>query len=268
MKRLAATLGLALIAAVSSMGATMAQDASPVASPEASVGIPPIKWVSNDFLPTASADPTEEGSVALGSEYWVMFRPDGQFSFRADCNGGFGSYEMDGSSVDIGPMGTTLMMCPEGGQGSEFTAALDSVTSWSIDQSGASDVLVLTTEDGTNLTFDASLTGVTWQWHETQMMNGTVTTPNNPEKFQLIFQSDGSMQGVIDCNHAFGSYKTDGSQIVMMMATTRKFCGEGSQDTSFALNMAQVTSYVIRDGQLALAMPMDSGIIVFDPILE
>jgi heat shock protein HslJ len=74
--------------------------------------------------------------------------------------------------------------------------------------------------------------------------------------------------GQIDCNRAFGSYTSDGTQISMMLATTRMFCGEDSQDTKYALDLAQVTSFVIRDGQLALALPMDAGIIFFDPIVE
>lgn len=268
MKRLIATLGLALVAAVSTFGGAMAQDASPVASPEASAGIPPLVWVSNDFLPAEDANTPGQDAIALGSAYWVQFLPDGGFSFRADCNGGFGSYEIDGSSVTLGPLGTTLMLCPEGGQGAEFIDALSSVTSWSIDQSGASDMLVLTTTDGTNLTFDASITGVVWQWSETQMMDDTVITPNDPEKFYLSFSGDGSVVGQIDCNRAFGSYSTDGNQITMMLATTRMYCGDDSQDTAYALDLAQVTSFVIRDGALALAMPMDSGIVVYEPVIN
>jgi heat shock protein HslJ len=269
---LIATLGLAIVAAVGTFGGVVAQDASPVASPAASPvasgGIPPLMWVSNDFLPTASEAPTDQGAIALGSEYWVQFLPDGGFSFRADCNGGFGSYEIDGSSVTLGPLGTTLMLCPEGGQGSEFIDALSSVTSWSIDQSGATDVLVLTTEDGADLTFDPSITGVVWQWSETQMSNDTLITPNDPEKFYLSFSPDGAVVGQIDCNRAFGSYTTDGARITMMLATTRVFCGEDSQDTAYALNLAQVTTFVIRDGHLALALPMDAGIVIFDPVIN
>ena len=268
MKRFIAMLGLAIVAAVSTFGGAMAQDASPVASPEAGGAIPPLVWVSNDFLPTGSMATPEQGAVALGSEYWVQFLPDGGFSFRADCNGGFGSYEMDGSSLTLGPLGTTLMLCPEGGQGSEFIDALSSVTSWSIDQSGASDVLVLTTENGTNLTFDASITGVVWQWSETQMSNDTVITPDNPENYYLSFSDDGAVVGQIDCNRAFGSYTSDGTRITMMLATTRVFCGDESQDTAYALNLEQVTSFVIRDGQLALALPMDAGIVIYDPVLN
>lgn len=268
MKRLIATLGLAFVAAVSAFSGVVAQDASPVVSPEASRGIPPIVWVSNDFLPTASLDTPGEDAIALGSGYWVQFLPDGGFGFRADCNGGFGSYEIDGSSMTLGPLGTTLMLCPEGGHGSEFMDALASVTSWSIDQSGASDLLVLTTADGTNLTFDPTITGVVWQWSETQMSNDSVITPNNPEDYYLSFAPDGTVVGQIDCNRAFGSYTTDGNQITMMLATTRMYCGDNSQDAAYAQDLAQVTSFVIRDGKLALAMPMDAGIVIYEPVID
>lgn len=267
MKRIVATLGLAIAAAVSTLGGAVAQDASPVASPTASIDLPPIVWVSDDFHSAVDEATPEEGAIALGSAYWIQFLPDGQLSLRVDCNGGFGSYEVDGSNLTLGPIGTTLMLCPEGGQGTEFVAALDKVTSWSIDQSNASDKLVLGLSDGSSISFSPSLTGLIWQWSETQMSDDTVITASDPEKFYLSFSGDGSVVGQIDCNRAFGSYKTDGNQISMMLATTRMFCGEDSQDTAYALNLAQVTSFVIRDGQLALALPMDSGIVLFDPVV-
>jgi heat shock protein HslJ len=268
MKRIVATLGLAVVAAVSTLGGAMAQDASPVASPTASAGIPPIVWISDDFTPTTDSATPVEGAIALGSEYWIQFLPDGQLSLRADCNGGFGSYEMDGSNLTLGPIGTTLMLCPEGGSGDAFLEALNQVTTWSIDQSGASDSLVLGLADGSSISFSPSLTGVVWQWAGTQMSNDTEIVPTNPERYYLSFSPDGSVVGQIDCNRAFGSYTADDTRIVMMLATTRVFCGEDSQDTAYALSLAQVTSFVIRDGQLALALPMDAGIIFFDPIVE
>lgn len=268
MKRIVATLGLAIAAAVSTLGGAAAQDASPVASPTASTGIPPIVWISDDFTPTVDTATPVEGAIALGSEYWIQFLPEGQLSLRADCNGGFGSYEMDGSNLTLGPIGTTLMLCPDGGHGNDYLSALNTVTSWSIDQSEATDKLVLGLSDGGSLTFSPSLSGVVWQWAGTQMSNGDLIVPSDPANFYLSFSTDGSVVGQIDCNRAFGSFKSDGTQISMMLATTRMFCGEDSQDTAYALNLAQVTSFVIRDGQLALAMPMDAGIIFFDPIVE
>jgi len=268
MKRLIATLGLAFAAIIATLGGAVAQDASPEVSPATGATIPPLLWISNDFHPTVDTATPVEGAVAIGSEYWIQFLDDGQLSLRADCNGGFGAYTIDGSNLMLGPLGTTLMMCPEGGSGDAFLQALNSVTSWSIDQSGASDTLVLGLSDGSSLSFSPSLAGVIWQWAGTQMGDGSEIVSAAPDRFYLSFSPDGPVVGMVDCNRAHGAYTTDGSQISIMLATTMMYCGDDSQDAVYLQNLDQVTSYVIRDGRLALAMKMDSGIILYDPVIE
>lgn len=264
MKRILTTLGLAVIAALSTLGGTVAQDASPVASNP----IPPVVWVSDDFLPVADLATPEQGAIVPASEYWIQFLPDGQLSLRADCNGGFGSFTIDGSNLTFGSLGTTLMACPEGGSGDAFLQALSNVTSWSIDQSGATDQLVLGLADGSSISFTPALTGVVWQWSVAQMSDGSDIVPSDPTKFYLSFAQDGSVTGQIDCNRALGSYTSDGVQIDLRLATTLMYCGDESQDATYAQLLDQVTSYVIRDGKLALALPMDGGIVIFDAVLE
>lgn len=268
MQRLIATLGLAIIAIVGTMAGTSAQDATPAASPEASAAIPPVVWVSNDFTPIADVATPVEGAVAPKSEYWIQFLPDGQLSLRADCNGGFGSFTMDGSNLHFSAIGATLMLCPEGGSGDAFLQALNDVTAWSIDQSGASDTLVLTSADGSSISFSPSLTGVIWQWTVTQMSDDTEIVSSDPAKFYLSFSLDGSVVGQVDCNRAVGTYTTDGAQFSIKLATTLMYCGDNSQDSQYINDLDQVSSYVIRDGQLALALPMDGGIVFFEPVVQ
>jgi len=267
MKRLIATLGLVLAAVIATLSGAVAQEASPEASPATGAGIPPILWISNDFHPTVDTATPVEGAVAIGSEYWIQFLDDGQLSLRADCNGGFGTYTIDGSNLTLGPLGTTLMLCPEGGSGDAFLQALNMVVSWSIDQSGASDTLVLGLSDGSSLSFSPSLAGVVWQWAGTQMGDGTEIVSAAPERFYLSFSPDGPVVGMVDCNRARGAYTTDGPQISIMLATTMMYCGDDSQDAVYLQDLAQVSSFVIRDGQLALAMTMDSGIMFFDAVV-
>jgi heat shock protein HslJ len=49
---------------------------------------------------------------------------------RADCNGCFGSYETEGISISIGPMGCTLAFCPPPSFDSQYTRALGSVSAF------------------------------------------------------------------------------------------------------------------------------------------
>lgn len=260
MKRFFALLSLIVATALSGYGGTLAQDAAP--------GIPPVVWVSNDFGTTIEPIGTPvEGAVAPTRAYRLQFLPQGQLSLHADCNSGFGTYQIDGSNLTFGPRGTTLMLCPEDGAGDAFLQALDDVISWSIETNDANDELVLGLVDGGVLSFSPSLIGVEWQWAGAEMSDDTVIVPNDPAAFSLSFSSDGTVAGQIDCNRAHGSYRVDGSRFDITMATTMMYCGDDSLDTVYGQDLDRVTSFVISDGQLALAMELDSGIMYFDPVI-
>lgn len=66
-----------------------------------------------------------------GVEQSVRFAKDGSVSGNAGCNRMAGKYTVDGSSVDIGPLATTLMYC-EGAMDAErtFVKALEKSTSF------------------------------------------------------------------------------------------------------------------------------------------
>jgi uncharacterized lipoprotein YbaY len=59
------------------------------------------------------------------ARYTLELRPDGRAAVRADCNQGGGAYTLDGDRIEIGPIATTLIACPPGSLGSEFTQQLD-----------------------------------------------------------------------------------------------------------------------------------------------
>jgi heat shock protein HslJ len=74
-------------------------------------------------------------SVALGSTITMEFDADGQVSGNGGCNQYSGGYSVDGSSISIGPLRSTMMACPDeavGTQEAQFLAALDMVETWSL----------------------------------------------------------------------------------------------------------------------------------------
>jgi heat shock protein HslJ len=87
-------------------------------------------------------------SIIIGNEITAVFSEDGSLSGSAGCNNYSGTYEVDGENISIGPLVTTRMACeePEGTmeQESEYLAALETVSTWSID----GDVLDLRTSEG------------------------------------------------------------------------------------------------------------------------
>ena len=59
--------------------------------------------------------PVQIGTLDLREDagLFVLFESEGQFAGHAGCNRFFGSYRIDGSAIEIGPLGATRMACPE-----------------------------------------------------------------------------------------------------------------------------------------------------------
>lgn len=53
-----------------------------------------------------------EMSLAADSNLYVQFEPGGELGGYAGCNRFFGSYQLDGNTIKIKPLGLTRMACP------------------------------------------------------------------------------------------------------------------------------------------------------------
>lgn len=77
-----------------------------------------------------------DGSVleaADPSRYTLTFIADGSLTAQVDCNRGRGTYTVVDSSLEIGPLATTRMMCPEGSQDHDFLKDLDIAVTYIIE---------------------------------------------------------------------------------------------------------------------------------------
>lgn len=73
--------------------------------------------------------------TSAGITQTVTFAKDGSVSGDTGCNRIIGNYTVDGSTIEIGPLATTLMFC-EGKMEAEqaFIAALEKSTSFTVKQ--------------------------------------------------------------------------------------------------------------------------------------
>jgi heat shock protein HslJ len=235
---------------------TSARQATPPATPAEADGLPETLW----YLAEVTLADGTVVSIDDPSLYTIQFLPDGQLAARADCNQVAGEYTIDGSTLTFSPLLSTLVGCPEGSLGSDFTAWLDQVLSYELGDDG----LVLVLDDGGRLQFVPALVGVTWQWQRFEESTGTVTAPDNPANYTLRFEQDGSLLVRADCNTGRAGYTTDGSMIeIEPIALTRMACGEESLGSEFVRDLEEVSSYAFTGGQLALALPVDVGILLF-----
>lgn len=94
-------------------------------------------------------------SVAAGVESTLIVDQDGKIAGSGGCNRYFGGVKISGDALEIGPLGSTRMACPEPkmGQETRFMRALESAKTFRVDNG----TLVLSDDQGTDiLTFRAA----------------------------------------------------------------------------------------------------------------
>jgi len=200
------------------------------------------------------------------ANHTIQLLEDGQILVQADCTGGSGAYTLDGASLIIHELVTTLVGCAPGSIGGDFATALGKVEAYVIG-TDASDALTLSTTDGATFAFAPGLGGVVWQFVRFQSGRGDEVTVDDPSRCTLEFAGDGTVRVQADCNRGTGTAKVDGESIDLKVALTRAACGPGSLGTEFARYLDDTVSWVIRDGQLHLSLWADAGIASFAPMV-
>lgn len=218
--------------------------------------IPPIAWQAIAITDPAGA--TTE--ISNPDRYTALFLPDGSLLIQADCNRGRSTYELVDSKLAVHPGVSTLVLCPSESHDQAFTAALNGVSSFAFDDNG----LLLLTGSAGDLTMQATLEGVVWQWEQFAGGDGSVTAPETSSRYTLTFLPDAKLAVQADCNRARGTWSALNSQLELSIGgMTRALCPEGSLSNDFVEDLGYVRSHVFRDGKLYLSLMADAGIMTF-----
>jgi len=110
-----------------------------------------------------------------------------------------------------------------------------------------------------------TITGVTWNWLELdEAQPPSVQSVPAPEKYTIIFNSDGSFNAVADCNAAAGTYVFNGDQATLTLGpVTLAECGAGSLSSNYLDLLSQVTGVGMEGDKLALAVNKETDKMVF-----
>ncbi|HSA55575.1 MAG TPA: META domain-containing protein [Gemmatimonadaceae bacterium] len=105
---------------------------------------------------------------------------------------------------------------------------------------------------------------VTWQWVSFTTPVEQITV-DAPEQYTIQFGRDGRIAMRADCNRGMGSYSVTADRRITMgpIALTRAMCPEGSLSDRFAREAGRAAIYFMREGDLYLDLPMDSGTLRF-----
>ena len=122
-------------------------------------------------------------------------------------------------------------------------------------------------EQGTPHNAAADLGG-TWQLVKFQSSDEKTLTPDDKSKYTLQFNTDGSLNALIDCNRGRGTWKSfEASHLELgPLALTRAMCPQGSLHDLIAKDWEFVRSYTIKNGHLFLSLMADGGIYEFEPL--
>jgi len=96
---------------------------------------------------------------------------------------------------------------------------------------------------------DGQLVGITWVLQTIRYPSRTVTVQRT---FTMLFNSDGSLDMVVDCNVCGGSYTTGDNNALSFpgaFACTEADCGPDSEDTEFHEALDSVSRYEV-DGNV------------------
>lgn len=207
--------------------------------------------------------------IANPGDYTLNFIDAGSIVLGADCNTALAMYELDGESIVFTPGAMTMALCDEESHSDQFVNSVIAATSITMDEIGR---LILTPGDDApegvgTLTLQRSLIGTVWQWTVFQSSDESEIVPEDPSRFTIEFIDADTFAISADCNRGRGVYSRTGSEISLdLQLLTRAFCGEDSLHDQYLEFLDTVVSVVFVDGNLHFSLPMDGGIMTFEPI--
>lgn len=112
------------------------------------------------------------------------------------------------------------------------------------------------------------LAGTRWQLLTIEYMDDTTVTPDDGAKYTLAFNADGTAGIKADCNMLNGVYVfTPPSGLEFgPLRSTRAACPPGSLYQTLVKDLPFVRSFVIKEGDLYIALMADGGIYRFTPM--
>jgi heat shock protein HslJ len=106
--------------------------------------------------------------------------------------------------------------------------------------------------------------GVVWQWQQTRYNNDQRAAPDDPSRYTIIFQPDGSLNIRADCNRAGGKYTVQDSRLTIEVThSTRAACPPDSLWQTFLKNLNAAAIYFMREGHLYIDLKYDTGTMKF-----
>ncbi len=210
-----------------------------------------------DLEQYAPAGKSELAPVPDGVKATAEFTTD-KIAGSSGCNRFTGGYTADGTTIDIGPLASTLMACVGAAMAVEadYLARLDEAATFSIGDgtmtmSDKAGQVVLSYKAAVPIT----LTGTNWSANGINTGTDAVSSLVAGTTVTAVFGDDGSISGNAGCNTYNGTYEVTGTTMkIGPLSTTMMACEPDvtKQETNYLAALGRVTKYTIRGDQLEL----------------
>ena len=105
----------------------------------------------------------------------------------------------------------------------------------------------------------SEITGILWKWQTYEdVTTGTSTRVDDPNKYTIVFNPDGTTTGQADCNTFSGTYSQDGGFTISVTPDVMAACDQGSMDQQF-LNLLDEVAAGGPDGAGGLVLQTAGG---------
>ena len=113
----------------------------------------------------------------------------------------------------------------------------------------------------------SELAGTSWRLVQIMEMNDTTHVPDEPARYTLALDADGSASIQADCNRGSGAWTSESAGRLKFgpIAATQAMCPPESISEVYLAQFQWVASFVMNDGHLFLATMADGSIIEFAP---
>ncbi len=207
--------------------------------------------------------------IEPGLTITLQFAEDGSLGGFGGCNNFFGSYELDGDEVKIGPLGSTMMACETGmDQEAVVLEALNSAYQVEITPQGRLEIFYNAVPSfERKLVFaqsQRSLEQTIWLLEE----YGKSDEPSSVEDGTFItaqFSEEGLLSGYSGCNRYTTSFKAENGRLqIQMPASSMRECDRGmQQEALFQQALIKAESYTINGDVLEITYDAGQGVLRF-----
>ena len=199
---------------------------------------------------------------------------DGEVKGSAGCNRYFSTYQIDGQSLTLGDIASTMMICSDdiASQEQDFLTDLSQVVAFQIkeDTLNMYDAAVtpILRFNATPVSATAGeihqLIGPTWRWVETDMASGETVMAPGADSYTIRFYKNGAVTAHTDCIDASGAFQTDqGALAISLDIPAENDCGEDSSALSFLTDLTFAGTYIFQGDFLFINQQMDGGEMKF-----